>query len=110
MAARVAPPPYSGQSATLIEEPSEVRALVGSSVTLQGRGDAAGIVAHRDADSLVATRDNDRWSIRVMVDPRPSVLRISDRQFERLLAIAPVMDNAPAVTLAAPASGAGSST
>jgi hypothetical protein len=60
-------------------------------------------VAHRDADSLAATRDNDRWSIRVMVDPHPSVLRISDRQFERIVAIAPVMDNAPAVTLATPA-------
>jgi hypothetical protein len=102
LVARIVPPAYSGERSTIVEEPAEVRALVGSVVTLQGRGNARGIVARRGVDSLVASGENDHWALVVRVDARPTVLRMSDRRFERIVAIAPVSDNPPAVTLAAP--------
>jgi hypothetical protein len=101
--ARIVPPPYAGQQPTTIDEPSDLRALVGSSITLHGRGSADGIVARRGADSIPAASDNDRWSIAVRVDSRPAALRIIDRGFERIVAIEPVTDAPPAVTLVSPA-------
>jgi len=103
LVARIVPPAYSGRQPTTIDEPSDVRALVGSTITLRGRGSAGGVVARRGVDSIVATSEGDRWSISLRVDARPVALRLVDRGFQRIIAIEPVTDAAPAVTLVTPA-------
>ncbi|HEX8945817.1 MAG TPA: hypothetical protein VF785_21935 [Gemmatimonadaceae bacterium] len=103
LVAQIIPPRYSQQPSTTIDEPRDVRALVGSTITLRGRGSANGIVGRRDLDSIAATPDGDRWSMSLRVDARPVALRLVDREFQRLVAIEPVADAAPAVALAAPA-------
>jgi hypothetical protein len=103
LVARIVPPAYSGQQSTTVDEPSDVRALVGSTITLHGRGRADGIVARRGTDSILATTDNDRWSVSLRVDARPIALRVVDRRFARIVAIEPVRDAPPTVTLVVPA-------
>jgi hypothetical protein len=103
LVARIVAPAYAGQQPTTIDEPSDLRALVGATITLRGRGSADGIVARRGAVSISASSDNNRWSIALRVDSRPAALRVVDRGFERIVAIEPVVDAPPAVTLVTPA-------
>jgi len=102
LVARIVPPAYAAQQPTTIDEPSDLRVLVGSTITLRGRGNADGIVARRGSDSVSATADGDRWTISLRADSRPAALRIVDRGFERIVAIEPVVDAPPAVTLVSP--------
>jgi hypothetical protein len=101
--AQIVSPAYAAQQPTTIDEPSDLRVLVGSTITLRGRGNADGIVARRGSDSIYATPDGDRWTISLRVDSRPAALRIVDRGFERIVVIEPVVDAPPAVTLVSPA-------
>ncbi|MGH9888340.1 MAG: hypothetical protein ACREBE_22590, partial [bacterium] len=103
LVAEVVPPAYSGIARSTIDDPSDVRALQGTLVTLRGRGDAAGIVAHAGPDSIVATARGDRWSIAYRVGARASALRVTDGTNERIVAVEPILDNPPLVTLVAPA-------
>jgi len=103
LVAEVAPPAYSGQRATTIDEPHDVSAMVGSRVTLRGRGGGAGIVARLSRDSSVAAvTSNDRWSITLQVSARPMVARLRDGGNRRIVAVEPVPDQAPVATLVAP--------
>jgi hypothetical protein len=102
LVADIVPPPYSGQRSTTVEEPSDVRALVGSTITLRGRGSGDGIVARRDSGSTAATTENGRWSITLQVGARPSAVRLIDRGFQRIVAIEPIADLPPVVSLLAP--------
>ena len=103
LVALVTPPAYTGQGPTTVDEPSDLRALVGSTITFRGRGSPTGVVARRGADSIVAASDGDRWSIFFRVDPRPIALRFVDRNFQRIVAVEPLADAPPTVTLVTPA-------
>ena len=103
LVADIVPPAYSGERATAIEEPNDVRALVGSVVTLRGRGDAAGIIAHLGADTITARRQADRWFIAIPVGTKPIAVRLADRSFQRIVAVEPIVDAPPSVVLVAPA-------
>lgn len=103
LVAQVEPPAYSGERGTSIDEPGDIRALVGSMITLRGRGDAAGISARIDTSVRSAAARGDRWSITYRVGPKPVALRLTDGTVERIVAVEPIVDNPPAVTLVAPA-------
>ena len=103
LVAQVEPPAYSGEGGTSIDEPSDIRALVGSVITLRGRGDAAGISAKIDTATAPATARGDRWSITYRVSSKPTALRLTDGSRERIIAVEPIIDNPPTVTLVAPA-------
>jgi hypothetical protein len=103
LVAEVVPPAYSGERNTTTDEPSDIRTLVGSDITLRGRGDAAGVVAHIGQDSVAATRRGDRWSITMRVGARPVAIHLEDGTHQRIVAVEPIVDNAPVVTLVAPA-------
>ncbi len=103
LVATVAPPAYSGERATTLDEPTDIRTLAGSAVTLQGRGNASGVFAVLGRDTVHATAAGDRWSIALHVSSKPTALRLVDRAFQRIVAIEPVIDNPPNVTLAQPA-------
>jgi hypothetical protein len=103
LVAQIEPPAYSGERGTSIDEPADIRTLVGSIVTLRGRGGAVGISARIDSTTVAAVARGDRWSITHRVGPRPVAVRLSDGGIERIVAIEPIADNPPAVTLVSPA-------
>ncbi|MGE5727004.1 MAG: hypothetical protein ACM34L_00275 [Gemmatimonas sp.] len=101
--ARVAPPVYTRLPAQVIEEPSNVAALVGSRITLEGNGAASGIVAALGTRELSAMTGERGWAITETMPPDPTVLTLRDRGYRRLLALEPRADSAPAVRLHLPA-------
>jgi hypothetical protein len=103
LAAQVTPPRYSGQKSATLDEPRDIRALVGSSLTITGRGDAAGIVGRVGKDSVLATQRGDRWTMTLSVASKPFAIRLVDRSFERIIAVEPIVDASPSVVLSAPA-------
>jgi hypothetical protein len=103
LVADVTPPAYSGQRATTLDEPTDVRALVGTALVLRGRGDGNGIVAHLGADSIRATQTGDRWAVELPVVVKPLAIRLTDRAFQRIVAVEPIADAAPSVALVVPA-------
>lgn len=102
LAARVRPPAYSRLPEIALDEPSEIRALAGSSVVLRGRGEPLGIRAVIAAETLAASPAGDGWSITLALGSRPQALRLVDGGFERILALEPAADAAPSVTLTSP--------
>ena len=103
LVADIVPPSYSGQRASSVDEPTDIRTLEGSRITVRGRGGADGLVAIVGTDSVKAVARGDRWSIALGVGPRPVAVRLRDGAAERIIAIEPVIDNAPTVLLRSPA-------
>jgi len=101
--ARVTPPVYTRLPAQVIEEPSNVAALVGSRITLEGSGTPSGITASLGARELSAATGERGWAIAETMPPDPAVLTLRDRGFRRLLALEPRADSAPGVRLHLPA-------
>ena len=102
LVAEVRPPVYSGQRRQEIDEPRDVRALVGSVITLRGRGDANGVVATTSADTIPAASDADRWQITLRVSARPVAIRLTDGRHVRIVAVEPIVDAPPQVALTRP--------
>ena len=103
LVARVQPPSYSKQPESTLDEPSDVRALAGSRIVLRGRGDPNGITAVHGADTLAAARAGDEWTIAFELGTRPLALRLSDGSSQRIVALEPIADAPPTVTLVSPA-------
>ena len=103
LVARVQPPAYAHLPETTVDEPSDVRALVGSGIVLRGRGTAPGIEAVRGRDTVTASQSGDQWTIAFSVGAKAEAVRLLDRGFERIVAVEPIADAAPTVTLESPA-------
>ncbi|HVX40215.1 MAG TPA: hypothetical protein VHB25_11630 [Gemmatimonadaceae bacterium] len=104
LVAIVQPPAYAHGGVQGIDEPSSIRALVGSAIVLRGRGDPTGIFARVGSDSIAARADSsDTWAITTHEPARPDAVRLVDRSFVKIVALEPVADQAPSVTLVAPA-------
>lgn len=103
LVAHIQPPAYSGLPQSSIDDPSELRALAGSRVVLIGRGDASGIIAVRDHDTLRAAPAGDEWTIATALGTKAEALRLRDGSFERIVALEPTADAPPSVSLVSPA-------
>lgn len=107
IAVRVEPPAYARQAAEVLEDPSSVAALIGSRLDVRGRGAAAGATdslgAQLGGDSLAVAAVGDTWSATVTMPEKPAALRMSDRGYDRLLVLEPVIDEPPVVVLVTPA-------
>ncbi len=106
LAVRVIPPPYARREERRFDDPAAVSGLPGSRVEIRGRGAGPGardsLGAMLGADVLALTSAGDTWTVALAMPPRPAVVRLTDRGFERLLALEPVADLPPAVELTAP--------
>jgi len=104
---RVIGPAYAGGSVREEANPSSVRALAGSRIEIIGGGAAHGAVDSIHATVhdrvTVAEADGERWTIRLPLPAAAAAVRLTDRRHERLLALEPVPDLAPVVTLQSPA-------
>jgi len=102
LVARIEPPVYTHTPPSSVDDPTEIRPIAGSVVTFSGRGEAEGIVVHVNAESLVTNGRDDEWSIRVIAGIKPVAVRFTDRSFERLVVINPLVDAPPVVALRSP--------
>jgi hypothetical protein len=103
LVARIIPPAYTHGQTVAIDEPSEVAALSGSTLTIAGRGSGTGISAHFGTDSVVQAIDwGERWEMAIHVGQQPMMIEFSDRSFRRVVAVESVPDSVPVVTLRAP--------
>lgn len=101
LVATVTPPAYSGSPARVLDEPTEIAALVGSDIALRGRG-AASVAAAIGTRITRAMVVGGEWRLSLTMPDRPVAVRLADGAFARLLALAPRADAVPAVTLDAP--------
>lgn len=101
--ARVVPPAYSRLPAATIEEPSNVASLIGSQVTLAGKGPPEGVTATLAERELEAGEEENGWGVELTMPEDPLVLTLHDRAYKRLVVLEPVADSAPAVKLQLPA-------
>ncbi len=101
--ARVHPPAYSRLPARTIDEPSSVASLIGSSVSVAGKGSAEGVSATLGEATITGAGAGGGWEVGVTMPREPVVLTLHDRAYKRLLVLEPVTDSAPAVKLELPA-------
>ena len=100
--ARVTPPGYARAATTTLDDPSGITALVGSSVTLEGPGPSAGVGARMDDHVLRTGGRNSNWSVAFVMPAAATTVTLKDRSYERVIAIIPVVDEPPAVTMQRP--------
>jgi hypothetical protein len=103
IAARVHPPAYSRLPARTIEEPSSVASLIGSSVSVAGKGSAQGVSAVLGEAKITGAEAGGGWEVGVTMPKEPVVLTLHDRAYKRLIVLEPITDSAPAVKLGLPA-------
>ena len=98
------PPSYAGRDVVESDDPTSIDALVGSSITVSGTGDARQLFAIADSvRRSVAPRGNG-WSLSLAMPAHPAILRLqSTTGRNRLIVLAPIADEPPVVTLVLPA-------
>ncbi len=102
----VTPPAYamrSGLEITEFEDPASIAGLTGSQVDLHGLGIPDGIEIVLGETPLAATADgSDGWMSGFTMPDSAVALEFRDREFRRLVVIAPRTDEAPSVELLLP--------
>ncbi len=96
---RVTPPAYSGLPGRTLDDPSTVAALVGSRVTVEGRGSG---VRAEVAGSLTEARGDAPWTLTLAVPGKATAVRLIGPARERMLVLDPVVDSVPSVRLDEP--------
>ena len=106
IAVRIESPRYAQRAASTLENPASVRGLVGSRITVLGRGAALGAsdslsAALGDSVWKIAVR-GDTWSAAATMPAKAAALHLVDRSYDRLLVLEPVIDEPPSVKLRTP--------
>lgn len=98
---RINPPGYTGQRATVLRDPSSVAALTGSAITVRGRGPVSGLTAATSGPLAISAFDGG-WSVSLTMPANPAALRLTDRDYEKIIVLAPTADAAPKIVLSSP--------
>ncbi len=102
----VAPPAYTRQSPTRLENPDVIPALTGSRITIAGRlplpDDTTAVRAELDGSAVPLSLDGGEWRAVLQAPRTAGVLRLRHGDRARLIAIEPYPDSLPAVTLRLP--------
>jgi hypothetical protein len=101
LSVRVTAPAYAGTTVQTIRDPSGVTALVGSNVTVRGTGTPDGVGA-KLADRSIRVSGRGNWGISFAVPASATTISLTDRDYERVIAIIPIADQAPVVTMTQP--------
>ena len=102
---RIVPPEYSGIATYVFDDPASVQALVGSSLTIEGRSaddSASPVMAAVGSHDERVTASGGRWRLVVTMPASATAVRLRAGAHERLLVVEPVMDSIPVVTLTLP--------
>lgn len=98
---RIVAPVYAGGSVQTVKDPSGVSALAGSSITVRGSGAPAGIGATLDAKVLLVSGRQD-WQATFPMPKTATTITLTDRRYQRVMAIIPIVDQPPLVTMVQP--------
>ena len=102
---RIVPPEYSGIATYVFDDPASVQALVGSSLTIEGRSaddSASAVMAAVGSHDERVTTSGGRWRLVFTMPASATAVRLRAGVHERLLVVEPVMDSIPVVTLTLP--------
>lgn len=102
LSVRIVPPTYAGASARVVNDPSGVTALVGSTIAVLGSGRREGIGAALEGRQLRARGAGDAWELSFAMPLHAGTLSLTDRGFHRVIAVIPVIDQPPTVSMVAP--------
>ena len=98
------PPRYAGRAVERLVDPALVRAYPGSRVMLEGAGPADGTRARVDDASVAVREAGIGWRSEFVTGAARALVRVErDGGGARLLALEPLVDSAPMVTLRSPA-------
>ncbi len=106
---RVSPPAYAGLRDESLDNPASVRALVGSSITIEGVAGDGQVVATQGTETAApgdmhtsSVTAGDRWHLALVMPATPTAVRLRAASHERLLLLEPAPDSAPVVLLTLP--------
>lgn len=98
------PPPYTGRAAERRVDPALVRAYPGSRVALEGAGPVDGTRARVDSAAIDVREASRGWRAEFVTGPARALVRVErEGGGAKLLALEPLVDSAPMVTLRSPA-------
>ena len=100
---RVVPPAYARRASSTADDPTTIQGLAGSTLVITGRSGLAAVTATLGTRAVPAAARARQWEIAVSMPAAPGILRFTAGRHERLVALRPVVDSAPAVTLTLPA-------
>lgn len=100
---RVMTPSYAGTETRSYDDPGSVEALAGSSVRIEGLGDATYIQGLLSGVAFKAMPRAGGWWLVVGMPTKPAVLQLSAGTFTRVLVLDALADSAPALVLREPA-------
>lgn len=104
VAVRVSPPRYTARAAERLESPALVRAYPGSRIALEGSGAASRTGVLLDSLALPVEDGGQGWSAAFTAGAARALVRVQRTGGEsRLIALEPLVDSAPVVTLRSPA-------
>jgi hypothetical protein len=97
----VTPPTYAGGRAFTLDDPSSVEALTGSNISIRGKGSPSGLTASLSTPLIIAAA-NGGWGLSLRMPAKPAALKLGDRNYERIIVLAPRADAPPRIVLTAP--------
>jgi hypothetical protein len=98
---RITTPAYAGGRATDLDDPSTVSGLIGSAISIRGSGSPEGLTATQPAP-LRFSRADAGWSLTLTMPAKPSAITLRDRSYERIIVLAPIVDEPPKIALTSP--------
>ena len=97
----ITPPTYVGGRPIMLNSPSSVAALTGSSIAVRGNGSAAGVTGSVAAPLRIADA-NGGWAVSFAMPGKPAALTLKDRNYERIIVLDPRADAPPKIALTSP--------
>lgn len=85
-----------------MDDPSGVVALVGSTIAVMGSGGRDGVSAQLHGKRVGVRGAGDTWEASFLMPARATTIALTDREYHRIVAIIPVVDQPPSVSLTAP--------
>jgi hypothetical protein len=98
---RITLPAYAGGRVTTLDDPSTIPALVGSTISIRGKGSATGLTASVSGALRVAGGDGG-WAVSLVMPHNPAPLTLRDRNYERVIVLDPRADALPKIALTSP--------
>jgi hypothetical protein len=102
IAVRVVPPAYASLATKSLNDPASVSALIGSTLTIEGRVTHDAVSATIGTFAAETQQSSNRWTTTIVMPLRAVAVRLHSGSHERLLVLEPVVDSAPLVVLTLP--------
>jgi uncharacterized protein DUF4175 len=101
ISAVITPPAYTGARSTTLNDPSSIAALTSSRIEIRGDGSPSGVTAELASPVNISAADGG-WTLSILMPAKPTALKLRDRNYERIIVLAPRADNPPTVALSSP--------